>query len=737
MLATKLLSAAANPPPNMQLVFDTTLSAGTTVEIPLNGTVNVSVDWGDGNVEPFTTTGYKTHTYASSGTYTVTISGTLTRYGIDTVGNSTYAAKLRKVLSFGRLGITSLAYAFRGCNNLNQLPSRVPETVANIQGCFYDNTSANLSDVITWNTGRVTDTSYTFYGSSLFNSNIGGWDTGNVTDMQWMFRSASAFNANIDSWNTGNVINMSYMFQNAGAFNRGLNSWDTSKVTVMNNMFQSAAAFNGNVANWNTGNVTNMASTFSAATSFNGNLANWNTGKVTSMSNMFLGATVFNGNITNWNTGNVTNMSNMFLNTRDFNGNLASWDTSKVTDMNSMFSNARAFNSNIASWNTGNVTTIYSMFRNAVSFNQNIPNWNISKVTGGLGMLQMFENATVFNGNMANWNFSNISLTNMFNNARSFNSSSVTSWNTSNVTSMSYVFRDAISFNQNIGGWKTSNVTTMFGMFSNATVFNGNISNWDTINLNTNGMNDMFLSATNFNQNLTSWNAPIILTTPTNFATGSALTVNNYPVWGTTPGYTTSGSITYVGTASGISSATLPAHQAGDIIIAFAYRDGSTVSPTLPSGWTNLDGAAGTNTSYKIGYKIAVSGSETTGTWTNATGCVFLVYRGSFNANGLAFGRWTFTTSGVSGTVSYPANDYWRDKSWVIAFAGSGDPTTNIENAPSGLTFRGTYVDGVNEVVAFDSNGIVDQWPTTNVSITPSAGVDTLVLRLPNQVVPI
>lgn len=636
MLANKLLSAAFNGYSDMRLVFDTTLSSGTTIEIPLNGTVNVSVDWGDGIVESFTTTGYKPHTYSSPGTYTVKISGTLTGYGINSINNSTYAAKLTKVISFGKLGITSLAYAFSRCNNLNQL-SQLPDTVTDLEGCFINNTSSNLLD--------------------------------------------------ISRWNTGNVTNIRSMVAGAANFNQSLSDWDTSKVTNMSNMFQ--------------------------------------------------GATAFNGNVSSWNTGNVTNMSNMFLNTRDFNGNLASWDTSKVTDMNSMFSNARAFNSNIANWNTGNVTTIYSMFRNAVSFNQNIPNWNISKVTGGLGMLQMFENATVFNGNMANWNFSNISLANMFNNARSFNSSSVTSWNTSNVTSMSYVFRDAISFNQNIGGWKTSNVTTMFGMFSNATVFNGNISNWDTINLNTNGMNDMFLSATNFNQNLTSWNAPIILTTPTNFATGSALTVNNYPVWGTTPGYTTSGSITYVGTASGISSATLPAHQAGDIIIAFAYRDGSTVSPTLPSGWTNLDGAAGTNTSYKIGYKIAVSGSETTGTWTNATGCVFLVYRGSFNANGLAFGRWTFTTSGVSGTVSYPANDYWRDKSWVIAFAGSGDPTTNIENAPSGLTFRGTYVDGVNEVVAFDSNGIVDQWPTTNVSITPSAGVDTLVLRLPNQVVPI
>ncbi len=61
----------------MSLEFNTNLSSGTTIILPLYGTVNVSVDWGDGNTEPFTTEGNKGHTYASEGIYTVTISGTL------------------------------------------------------------------------------------------------------------------------------------------------------------------------------------------------------------------------------------------------------------------------------------------------------------------------------------------------------------------------------------------------------------------------------------------------------------------------------------------------------------------------------------------------------------------------------------------------------------------------------------------------------------------------------------
>jgi len=41
-------------------------------------------------------------------------------------------------------------------------------------------------------------------------------------------------------------------------------------------------------------------------------------------------------------------------------------------------------------------------------------------------------------------------------------------------------------------------------------------------------------------------------------------------------------SLTRVGSAKGVTSATLPTHQAGDLIIGFAYRDGSTTAPTIP-----------------------------------------------------------------------------------------------------------------------------------------------------------
>jgi len=49
------------------------------------------------------------------------------------------------------------------------------------------------------------------------------------------------------------------------------------------------------------------------------------------------------------------------------------------------------------------------------------------------------------------------------------------------------------------------------------------------------GMREMFLEATVFNQDLSGWCVTNITSEPENFATDSALTDANKPVWGTCP----------------------------------------------------------------------------------------------------------------------------------------------------------------------------------------------------------
>lgn len=233
----------------------------TTIALPLAGTVNVSVDWGDGYEEQvFTTAGDKAHTFATTGTKTVTITGTLSGYGSNTIPTGN---RLSKVLSWDGLGITSFAFAFKNASILTQVPNTLPESV------LY------LNEMLS--------------GASTFNQNIGEWNTGNVTNMSGMFHSAYAFNQNIGSWNTSNVIDMSYMFTSAYNFNQNIGEWNTRNVTKMSFMFFNASYFNQNIGTWSTSKVTDMSFMFAAAYYFNQNLGTWNISNVVDMNTMFYG----------------------------------------------------------------------------------------------------------------------------------------------------------------------------------------------------------------------------------------------------------------------------------------------------------------------------------------------------------------------------------------------------------------------------------------------------------------
>jgi surface protein len=305
--------------PDLVLVFDTTLDTGTTVTVPLAGTVDVVIDWGDGTSEAFTTSGNKTHTYASEGEYTVRVSGSLTGFGANVT-----RANLTKCLSFGDLGLTSLVNAFRFCTNLVEVPEVLPPA---------------------------------------------------VTDMSFMLLSASSFNQDIGVWDTSSVTNMLAMFVNANSFDQNIGGWDVSNVTNMSQMLRSTSFNNGGSADindWDISSVTNMASMFFGATSFNQNIGSWNTSSVTNMSNMFLNATSFNQDIGSWNTSSVTLMGSVFQNATSFNQDISLWDTSSVAGMASAFRGASSFNQDIGGWDMGALIGANDMFRDASAFNQDL-----------------------------------------------------------------------------------------------------------------------------------------------------------------------------------------------------------------------------------------------------------------------------------------------------------------------------------------------------------------------------
>ena len=143
-------------------------------------------------------------------------------------------------------------------------------------------------DLSNFDTSRVTDMSYMFFGtSSLTTLNLSNFDTSKVTDMQYMF---------IDMHSLTTL---------------DLSSFDTSKVTNMHAIFSLMP------------NLTTL------------NLSNFNTSNVTDMQAMFAGMhSLTTLNLSNFNTSKVTNMSFMLNDMPNLTSlDLSSFDTSQVTNM--------------------------------------------------------------------------------------------------------------------------------------------------------------------------------------------------------------------------------------------------------------------------------------------------------------------------------------------------------------------------------------------------------------------
>jgi len=185
--------------------------------------------------------------------------------------------------------------------------------------------------------------------------------------------------------------------------------------------------------------------------------------------------------------------------------------------------------------------------------------------------------------------------------------------------------------------------------------------------------------------------------------------------------------ITRIGSAGGVSSATVPTHQVGDLILVYAFRDGSATAPTLPSGYANVGvgtktaGSGSTAGAMRVGFKIATATNDTSGTWTNATEVVVVVYRPSAG-NTLAIGA-SASNSGTTNTINYPALTLQATdgSSLVVGGVGHRSIETTIESPPTGMVLVLDQLDSTAELAVHDTNGGVTNWPSTNKTVTGTA----------------
>lgn len=156
---------------------------------------------------------------------------------------------------------------------------------------------------------------------------------------------------------------------------------------------------------------------------------------------------------------------------------------------------------------------------------------------------------------------------------------------------------------------------------------------------------------------------------------------------------------------------TIPAgHQLGDILLIFAFRDGSATNPTVPAGWNVITNTTdGTTCSVSIGWKLATSGAETSGTWTNATGLMCHVYRGADPVTPfgtLVANAGTTSPSTYGSTIGVGLDR--MDNQWFVAFqAHRSVDTTTLSNAPTGYTNVINALGATQDMVSFDTNGPV------------------------------
>lgn len=468
-------------------------SGNTQVKLPLisAGVYNFTVEWGDGTKDVITTWNQSevTHTYASSGTYEITIYGLIKGWRFQNTGDR---LKITDIKQWGGL-IVSGDDIFRGCGNLTITATDVIDLskTSTMYRMFGNCTSiTTIPSIDEWDVSGILTMEAAFQGCTNFNDDMNSWDVSNVTTFDSMFNLCSKFNGNITSWDVSAATNFASMFEDAAKFNQDISGW-TINTTVsaainMNFLFDGCTDFNQDISAWDVSEVIAMRQIFRTCTSFNQNLNAWDTGKVTTLYRAFNGCTIFNQPLDGWDVSSCVTMEEMFLSCPAFNQSLNSWVVTAVTTMQSMFEGCTNYNGNITSWTPTSCLSFRDMFRDATSFNQNIGSWTFAS-SGSISMIGMLRGCTAFNQD-------------------------ISGWSTTQVTSMASMFNGSTAFDQDISSWDTGNVTSFNGMFAGATSFDQDLGSWDVTSLldATSMFNSVTLSTANYDALLVGWEAQAV-----------------------------------------------------------------------------------------------------------------------------------------------------------------------------------------------------------------------------------
>ena len=527
-----------------------TTSAGQTIKIPVevHSGKNFTINWGDGSTaDTVTSNGVQSHTYATAGSYRVTMTGDLSRINLG--GSDSTPISLHSINQWGDIPWSTMNNAFRGASDMTYNATDAPDLsdVTIMQNMFRDAEKFN-GDLSGWNTSSATNMSYMFNGADAFNGDLSGWDVSSVTDMTAMFWNAAAFNGDISTWNTSSATNISFMFNDAAAFNGDISTWNTSSATNTSFMFNDAAAFNQDISVWDVSSATNMNFMFDGASSFDQNLGPWHIvldndsidlgdadttiGGISAQNSALAGQsgaygigqnhdsdmfeindasldvkadadytarTEYTINITSNHPYGTNN--HRLVGVTVFNSSAAfvtTWETTTPGESITI----PATGSYVIDWGDGTAESVTGPKTHTYADAGN----HTVTITGGLTSINLGADPDNAAKLVSIDQWGNITWTTMegaFRDAFSMVYNATDEPDLSGVTNMTNMFRGASAFNGNVLGWDVSGVTDMKNMFSGASAFNGNVSGWDVSRVT--DMANMFQYASDFNQNISGW----------------------------------------------------------------------------------------------------------------------------------------------------------------------------------------------------------------------------------------
>lgn len=382
-------------------------------------------------------------------------------------------------------------------------------------------------------------------GSSL--TSIEGLEklnTSNVENMSSMFISDSNLTSvDLSNFNTSKVTDMSYMFFGTGMTEINLDSFDLSKVTTFYSMFQSSSATVINLSNKDLSSATNFSYFLSGAKATELNINGISAPKLKYLYDLYTMSNIITLNANNMKLEGITSINNAGMTPRTLkNINMKNLYAPSLISISKMFSNGGYSSDVIDSVDISGLvapmlTSMDSIFSDNYVKHINMSNIdvpNLTTLSSGFAYTKSLEDV-----NFTNFTAPSLSLMNMmfyYSDVIHANISDFDSHNLTNLSSMMY-YTSNYEDNLDMTSWDTSKVTNMDNFVSNAKTKNIDMSGL-TLPGNGNMIYNMNLDALNLsNTTITGNSIGIVNNTTINDFDFSNAKINN-----ATRGYFGSGS---------------------------------------------------------------------------------------------------------------------------------------------------------------------------------------------------